>query len=265
MKPLIYFSYGMTKCGTTLGFHLDAEALTQAGSEQHRLPANLIGPNKKLNFGSHFSNDQADELWQVAQTIGHPTVIKTHTRPDPAIVRMIQNGQANGHACYRDPRDIALSMLDHGKRARTEGKPAFAEIATLEDAKTGIHNQCDSLTAWLRLPNVLPLHFEDIAFDMHTTAQRILNQLEIKDNPGQIVNAVLDGRFTQLNKGIPHRNMAEMHANDSAQFQTELAPILTHLMDKRQNLPTDGSVILPPPLELRIFVNHRHFPADCGH
>ncbi len=166
MKFLIYFIYIMTKCSTILAFHLVAEALAQAGSEQRRLPENLIGPNKKLNFGSHFSHDQAGELWQVAQTIGRPIVIKTHTGPDPAIVRIIQNGQA----CYRDPRDIALSMLDHGKRARTEGKPAFAEIEPLEGAKAGIRNQCDSLTAWLRLPNVLPLHFEDIAFDMHTTA-----------------------------------------------------------------------------------------------
>jgi len=35
MKPLIYFSYGMTKCGTTLAFHMVSEALSQAGCEQH--------------------------------------------------------------------------------------------------------------------------------------------------------------------------------------------------------------------------------------
>lgn len=254
MKPLIYFSYGMTKCGTTLAFHLVAEALTQAGFEQHRLPANLIGSNKKLNFGAHFSDDQADELLRAVQSIGHPIVIKTHTRPDPAIVRMIQNGQAIAHACYRDPRDMALSMMDHGKRARTNGNPAFAEIETLEDAKIGIRNQCDSLTAWLRLPNVLPLHYEDIAFDMHTTSQRILNRLSIEGIPKQIVNAVLDGRFTQLNKGTSRRHITEMQSADAVEFEVEFTPRLTHLIDNHQNLPSYNGVILPPPLELRITV-----------
>ena len=252
MKPLIYFSYGMTKCGTTLAFHMVSEALSQAGYEQHRLPAHLIGPNKKLNFGQHFTDDQADELWETVQAIGHPIVIKTHTRPDPAIVRLIQNGQAIAHACYRDPRDMALSMLDHGVRARTKGKHAFAEIETLEDAKSGIRNQCDNLTAWLRLPNVLPLDFEDIAFDMQTTAQRILNQLDITGDPEKIVNAVLDGRFTQFNKGIPHRHKTEMSQQDGGTFSIEFAPLLSRLIDNKKTLPTDGSIVLPPPNELRI-------------
>lgn len=254
MKPRIYFSYGMTKCGTTLAFHMVTEALTQAGFEQHRLPAHLIGPNKKLNFGQHFTDEQAAELWEVVQSIGHPIVIKTHTRPDPAVVRLIQNGQAIAHACYRDPRDMALSMLDHGRRARTQGKPAFAEIETLEDAKTGIRNQCDSLTAWLRLPNVMPLNFEDIAFDMQATAQRILNQLGIAGDPDKIVNKVLDGRFTQFNKGIPERYKSEMSPQDSLTFTHEFAPLLNRLIDNRQSLPTDGSITLPAPDALRISV-----------
>ncbi|MCK4861824.1 MAG: sulfotransferase domain-containing protein [Rhodobacteraceae bacterium] len=252
MKPLIYFSYGMTKCGTTLAFHMVSEALSQAGYEQHRLPESLIGPNKKLNFGQHFTDDQADELWEFVQTIGHPIVIKTHTRPDPSVVRLIQNGQAIAHACYRDPRDMALSMLDHGKRARAQGNPAFAEIQTLEDAKSGIRNQCDSLTAWLRLPKVLPLDFEDIAFDMQATAQRILNQLDISGDPEKIVNKVLDGRFTQFNKGISQRYKSEMPDQDDRDLAHEFAPLLTRLIDRKPNLPTDGSIVLPPPNELRI-------------
>ena len=170
------------------------------------------------------------------------------------MVRLIQNGQAIAHACYRDPRDMALSMLDHGKRARATGKPAFAEIETLEDAKSGIRNQCDSLTAWLRLPNVQPLDFEDIAFDMQATAQRILNQLGITGDPEKIVNAVLDGRFTQFNKGISRRYKIEMPEQDDRKFAHEFAPFLTRLIDNKHSLPTNGGIPLPPPYELRISV-----------
>ena len=254
MKPLIYFSYGMTKCGTTLAFHMASEALSQAGYEQHRLPAHLVGPNKKLNFGQHFTHSDAAELWETVQSIGHPIVIKTHTRPDPAVVEMIQNGQAIAHACYRDPRDMALSMLDHGSRARATGNPAFAEIETLEDAKTGIRNQCDSLTAWLRLPNVMPLDFEEIAFDMKSTAQRILNQLQIDGDVERIVNKVLDGRFMQFNKGVSARHKTEMAENEIRSFAIEFAPLLTRLIERKHTIPTDGSIVLPSPHELRTTV-----------
>ena len=244
----------MTKCGTTLAYHMVSEALSQAGYEQRRLPSHLVGPNKKLNFGQHFTDDQGVDLWETVQNIGHPIVIKTHTRPDPAVVRLIQDGKAIAHACYRDPRDMALSMLDHGARARASDKTAFAEIETLEDAKSGIRNQCDSLTAWLRLPNVMPLSFEDIAFDIHKTVQRILNQIGVSGNPEKIVNKVLDGRFTQLNKGIRQRYKTEMTAHDSEKITTEFAPLLHRLIDNRQSLPTDGSIVLPSPEQLRIFV-----------
>ena len=251
MKPLIYFSYGMTKCGTTLAYHMVSEALAQAGAEQHRLPAHLIGSNKKLNFGSHFSEDQADELWQAVKSIGHPMVVKTHTRPDPAVVKLMQDGRAIAHACYRDPRDMALSMLDHGQRARAAGNPAFSEIVTLEDAKNGIRNQCDSLTAWLRLPNVLPLNFEDIAFDMPATVQRLLDQLKISGDPAKIAAKVLDGRFTQFNKGRPKRHKTEMSTQDNREFACEFAPFLSRLLDEQHMLPTYGNIPLPPPYELR--------------
>ena len=251
MKPMVYFSYGMTKCGTTLAYHMVSEALAQAGAEQNRLPDHLIGPNRKINFGAHFTATQADELWQAVQSIGHPIVVKTHTRPDPAIVQMMQDGRAIAHACYRDPRDMALSMLDHGARARTAGNPAFSEIVTLDDAKNGIRNQCDSLTAWLRLPNILPLNFENIAFDMPTTVQRLLDQLRIEGDPDRIIAKVLDGRFTQLNKGISKRHNAEMSAQNNREFACEFAPFMALLLDNPRKHATDGSIILPPPHELR--------------
>ncbi|MBL4873046.1 MAG: hypothetical protein JKY41_06535, partial [Rhodobacteraceae bacterium] len=143
---------------------------------------------------------------------------------------------------------------DHGIRARADGKPAFAEIETLEDATNGIRNQCDSLTAWLRLPNVLPLDFEDIAFDIHTTVQRIINQLGVTGDPEKIVNAVLDGRFTQFNKGISQRYKTEMSQQDDREFTREFAPLLSRLIGNKPDLPKDGGIVLPPPYELRISV-----------
>lgn len=251
MKPLIYFSYGMTKSGSTLAYHLVSEALVWVGQNAPRPPEHLLGPNKRINFVQHISEDQAEGLLDFAQTTGRPVVLKTHTRPDPVVVKMLQDGRAIAHACYRDPRDMALSMLDHGKRARATGKPAFAEIKTMDDAKTGIRNQCDSLTAWLRLPNVMPLDYEDIAFDMVNTVAKIQSQLGISGDPDDAAAAVMDGRFTQQNKAVSKRHTTEMAPKDSQSFKEEFAPFYD-LINQHPGAPSAGKVILPPPRELRI-------------
>lgn len=251
MKPLIYFSYGMTKTGSTLAYHLVSEALVWVGQNAPRPPDHLLGPNKRINFVQHISESQAEGLLDFAQATGHPIVLKTHTRPDPVVVKMLQDGRAIAHACYRDPRDMALSMLDHGVRARTTGKPAFAEVETMEDAKTGIRNQCDSLTAWLRLPNVMPLDYEDIAFDMVNTTVKIQSQLSINGDPDDAVAAVMDGRFTQQNKAVSRRHESEMNERDSQSFKEEFAPFYD-LIHEHPGAPPAGKVTLPPPRELRI-------------
>lgn len=250
MKPLIYFSYGMTKTGSTLAYHMASVTLEWAGYKPKRPPAELLGPNSKINFVQHISDDQAEALCDFAKTNG-PIVLKTHTRPDPAVVRMLQDGRAMAHACYRDPRDMALSMLDHGVRARASGKPAFTEIVTLDDAKIGIRNQCDSLTAWLRLPKVMPLNYEEIAFDMERAVSKTQAQLGIEGEPDDIVSDVLDGRFTQFNKGKSQRYVTEMSAQDSEAFQTEFAPFY-EFIHKNPNAPMTGQVALPPPNQLRL-------------
>lgn len=254
MKPLIYFSYGMTKTGSTLAYHLVSEALIWGGQNAPRPPDHLLGPNKRINFVQHISENQAEGLLDFAQTTGHPVVLKTHTRPNPIVVKMLQDGRAIAHACYRDPRDMALSMLDHGVRARANRKPAFAEIETMEDAKTSIRNQCDSLTAWLRLPNVMPLNYEEIAFDMYNTVVKIQSQLDLDGDPDDAVAAALDGRFTQKNKGLSKRHQKEMTKSDSQSFKEEFAPFFD-LIHQRPVAPKAGEVTLPPPRELRININ----------
>ncbi|MBL4808302.1 MAG: hypothetical protein JKY31_13620 [Rhodobacteraceae bacterium] len=251
MKPLIYFSYGMTKCGSTLAFHLANVALELGGYPQPKLVCGAIEAKKKINFVQHITAEQADELRKIVDERGYPVVVKTHSRPDPEVVKMVQNGEAIAHAAYRDPRDMALSMMDHGAKARAKGDLAFAEIHTLDDALNGIRNQCDSLTAWLRLPSTMPLFFEDISYDTVTVAQRILDQLEISGDAEQIAHVALNNRFIQKNKAIKHRYLTEMDRDTAKDIAAEFAPLLKQFVKYRANLPTDGSIQLPPPHHLR--------------
>ncbi len=249
MAPLLYFSYGMTKTGSTLAFQLVRSALDLCGFPQDRVPLDVVNPVLRRNFVNHITPQQMDALKDEARKRGYPIALKTHMRPDDCVVEAIQNGEAIAHACYRDPRDMALSMLDHAQKSRETGGDEFAELHSLEQAFVNIRSQHDSLTAWLRLPGVLPLYFEDIAFNTAETARRILKQLNLKIDPEVLAEVVQTQRFTQKNKALRLRYPEEMDPTLSASIATEFAPLIAHFINNRDQL-TD-TILLPAPQHLR--------------
>ena len=252
MQPLLYFSYGMTKTGSTLAFQLVRSALDLCGFPQDRVPLDVVNPVLRRNFVNHISERQLAELKDEAKNRGYPIALKTHMRPDPGVVEMIQSGEAIAHACYRDPRDMALSMLDHAQKSRETGGEEFAELTNLEQVFTNIRGQHNSLTAWLRLPNVMPLYFEDIAFNTVETARRILKQLKLKIDPEVLADVVQTQRFTQKNKGMRLRYPEEMDPTISASIETEFAPLLDRFIKNRSQLPAGNTIHLPAPQHLRL-------------
>ena len=140
---------------------------------------------------------------------------------------------------------MALSMIDHGDRSRAVGKPAFANIETLDDAMRDICSQIDSLTQWLYRPNCLPLYYEDVAFRGLGTTRRILRQLQLDIPAGKVLNYVLRKRFIQLNLGIKKRFQGQMDEADQRVFRQTYHLFYKHLIRNRRSLPADGSPILP--------------------
>ncbi len=244
MKPLIYFSYGMTKSGSTLSFELARSALELSGQPQPRLSTNAVEDRKKLNFCAHIDAPRADAIRAETAALGHTVAIKTHTRPDPEVVKMLENNEAFAHATYRDPRDIALSMLDHGARSRAKKALSFAEYEVLGDTIEDIKHQTNSLLAWLSLPNVKPLYYEDVAFNMAPTAAKIAQDLGLSVDVSDTIKTATENRFTQRNKAVSTRHTSEMTPHDSARFEDIFAPMYDRLISDRDAFPTDGSPIL---------------------
>lgn len=241
----VVFAYGMTKCGSTLAFELARTALELSGYPQPQLPEAATGTRRKINFAGHLTEANIAALGRSVRDIGHPVVVKTHTRPDLCVIDMIDRGEAIIQASYRDPREMALSMIDHGARSRASGIDAFAEIETLDDAMRDITSQIDSLTQWLYRPNCLPLYYEDIAFRGLRTTRRILRQLRLDIPAEPILNYVLRNRFIQLNKGIKKRYRDQMSDADQKRFRQAYRLFYRHLIRDRALLPDDGRPILP--------------------
>lgn len=244
MDPQIVFSYGLTKSGSTLAYQLALVALERAGHPQPALCLQGVTVSRKINAIEHIDGDAARRMQAAVAAHGHPMVFKTHTRPDPAVCRMVGDG-ALVHAVVRDPRDIALSMVDHGQRARANGKPAFSEIHDLDDAIRGIENQMETLAQWLALPGVRVLRYDRLAFDTPAAAAEILGHLGIDGDPHAIADEVLSTRFIQFNAGRRDRHLTEMSDTDSARIRARFAPFYDHVLPEGAPPPPGLSLIAP--------------------
>ncbi len=249
-KPLVYFSYGLTKSASTLAYRLAWLSLEDAGFKQPRLPFHLVEEIHSVNFVAYIEDAMMDELLDIAAALGHPLVVKTHVRPSPAVQDAIRSGKARGSISLRDPRDMALSMLDHGVRARKRGHKAFSEYHELPDTLDAIREQLDNLAEWLKLPDMITLPYEKTAFDPVRTAARLQAHMGIAGDPEKIARKVADRKYIQFNKGLRRRHRHEMSPEDSAAFTAEFTPLIA-LLETVENTPDDGRPRLPETARLR--------------
>lgn len=241
----------MTKTGSTLAFQLVCSALDLCGFPQDRVPLDVVIKHSNVNFVNHISAQQLEDLKNEAKKRGYPIALKTHSRPAPGVVKMIQSGEAIAHAGYRDPRDMVFSMLDHAKRARETGQNSFRKFYTVEDTLVNIRQQHDTLTAWLRLPGTMPLYFEDVAFETAATARRILQRLGLKLDADVLADVVLTQRFTQRNKARRLRYPDEMEKKISDEIAREFHPLIDRFITNRDKLEDGNTIPLPAPQHLR--------------
>ncbi|MDT8344936.1 MAG: hypothetical protein RQ752_10965, partial [Thermohalobaculum sp.] len=105
MRPAAFvcFSYGMTKCGSTLAFEMARTILEQAGCPQPRLDGSVVADWSNINFAEDLSPARVTALGQAVAAVGHPIVVKLHGTCTPAARTLVRDGLARAHAVYRDP------------------------------------------------------------------------------------------------------------------------------------------------------------------
>ncbi|MEM9269631.1 MAG: hypothetical protein AAGA78_11925 [Pseudomonadota bacterium] len=256
MRPRLIFSYGVTKSGSTYAFQICAEALKRAGFAQPRLPAEILGAARTINAVEHLTERDLTQIETLASAWSTRLVLKTHTPPDGPVRDWIRSGRAEAHAIYRDPRDVALSMLDHGRKARAAGRPAFAEFRCFDDTLKGLDNQMVTLAAWLSLPGTLPLSFETLTLGHGPAA--LLAHHHIPGEAARLCAHVRQSCFIQYNKGVQARHGAEMSPQTAARFRARYAPFYAWLYPQ----PPKNNPVLPPGTPLCAMDNppRGHYP-----
>jgi hypothetical protein len=207
---MIQICFGMTKSASTFLYQLTEETFRAAG----RKPARLGPPLRpRWSVENYFDDIDPPLLDAVAEAAGaRDVVLKTHQGLHPEIARRIEAGSLLASASIRDPREIALAMVDHGRRSRRWGHSEFAECRTVFDALPSLDNQIANLSRWAALEKLEIFRYNEICFDGAAVVQRIAAQIGVSVKPAEVL-APFGGKglIGQYNKGaaLRYREMPE--------------------------------------------------------
>jgi hypothetical protein len=209
-KMIFYISYGVTKSASTFAYQLTEEIIRNAGHQ----PAKL---STYQNYIDPIDGAAAEAVGIEAG--GSSVVIKTHGAPDRKILESVGSRAIFASVILRDPRDIALSMLDHGVRCRRTNTRGFADLYSLDDVFANLDDQFDRLKIWTSCANVLLLTYDEICFGTETVVEKIARQLNVTVNARDILRRFRrKSAIGNFNKGIKDRHKYEMSWEDQARI-----------------------------------------------
>lgn len=237
---MIYICYGVTKSASTYLYQLTEEILSLSGLGFCRIRHS--GPLGTANYYDAVTPGLIDRVASAA--CGRPVVLKTHGDLHPEVARRIEAGAVLASASIRDPREIALSMADHGVRARARGEDAFSEVGDPLDTLASIDAQIAVFERWAAVENTEVFTYNQICFDTGATIARLAAQIGVDVDVAQVLAPFAQpGAIGQFNMGRPQR-YREMDAATQAQFLTRYAGFYAR-MDVAMGLPQPGDPAPP--------------------
>ena len=230
-KPLLYISYGMAKSGSTLAFQLVSAILEEAGVPQYDLDLSEAETINDRRFVGVIRPPELAHMVAVAKGRPQsPVVVKTHSGLWNCVAEGLDNGWIIGHAICRDPRDIALSMMDASRENRAWGKREGQPLRHVEDALDYVRAHAKKFQDWARHPAIKPFSYERIAFDTEAVAAEMAKQLGVEADAKRVAK-IAKASQTNFNKGRSRRHAAELSKGVNDQIRTEFGDFIDKWCD----------------------------------
>ena len=146
-------------------------------------------------------------------------IIKMHAGPCEFSSRLVAEHGAKVTCCFRDPRAVILSAMDHGKRTRAGGDAsgAFAAILSAADAADAFQHWFEIYSGWQR-------HGQGHMMAYEALMKYPLEQLgEMRDFLGSMVSD--DGVSCIFEENERGKAKAwNFNRGDSGRWRSELSP-----------------------------------------
>ena len=221
---MLIISAGMPKSGSGLIFNILNELLILSGFNDVRSIKSdyHLEPYLK-NYNCNIGNLSTENLSKLIQPLKDEKtfVVKTHEKPGEGINHISNLTTVKSVFIYRDPRDIALSALDHGKKQRENNNPngSFAHITNLEQGIQFALSKKELWQSWITHPNVLSVKYENLVINPITEIEKVIQYIDINVEKTKI--EYLIKKYSNPNEKGTHYNVAR--ANRYKQFHNEFS------------------------------------------
>jgi uncharacterized protein (DUF302 family) len=153
-------------------------------------------------------------------------VLKTHGAPTIYVKLLVDWGLAKVTYTYRDPRDVALSMLDHGIKTREKlvsaddtlkSSVGFRDVCSVKDAMPRIQREINIWYKWKTFEKKFSVKYESFMDCKLEYLRQMIDYLGYEISESQIQTIFEKYESTKsrnFNKGIAERFKAEMKSEE---------------------------------------------------
>lgn len=153
-------------------------------------------------------------------------VLKTHGEPSIYVRLLVDWGLAKITYSYRDPRDVALSMVDHGAKTREkllsageslQGSKGFRQVYTVNDAIPLIQKEIEVWYKWKAFGDAFYVEYRSFIQNKFEYLNSIVDYLDFSLSESDLNNIFEKYENTKsrnFNKGKGERFRTEMKEED---------------------------------------------------
>lgn len=239
---MLIISAGMQKSGSGYLYNLINDLSIAAGNAdaraiKHRRGLESIMQQHNNNIGP-LHPAKLLRLWWVSVKEGD-FAVKTHAHPTRGVKILNNAGLLKIIYCYRDPRDVLLSAMDHGKKSLAEGtQDNFIRMTEFDTALRHVRGWVDIWKQFAAMPGVLMIKYEELIHNPLATMQAItqflgfsLAEPVLHDIQWKYAKENPEGDRTglHLNKAVTARHRQEMTEEQNKKASEIFADVLEEM------------------------------------
>jgi hypothetical protein len=227
--PLI-IAHGEPKSGSSFLAQIafGAARLANGPSTQIRAEIKRHGViTPRFEFSRNITDDFAGKLIAaIPQDLYY--VLRTHGSLGAGVAAEIARGKIIAYTSFRDPRDIAISMLDMARRARREGRELWqTELRRASEMIKHVKFGHRHMLEWVGQPNVLALPFYLTSLETNAAIDVLCGHLGLSEHATAMKLQFGPGgeakRIHHFEKGVPDRFLEGLQPDEVAEIGAALA------------------------------------------